>query len=207
MGIGFYQLKSIQMKNGKKLLINSYMLIQNSLPTKSWLQKLYRKCYQIKDMKRYLEKVNNKERNEIKLLTNAPQNIVDQVLSENLNEFDVIDNNTIVLYPQKITDPEITANVLRKYIPGMDGVSSSYLTGENRYEVIAENVPPEIANKIREAQLTGVGFDDDKMGTININNTLFYVLDAKQTNGDSSDSYQLSKDEFWKVKGSFKRLE
>ncbi len=153
-----------------------------------------------------LEKVNNKTIDEFRLLSNAPQSIIDDILSENLDEFDVIEGDTIVLYPQKIKDKEVTSSIIKKYMPGMSEKGDLNLTGENRYEVIAENATPEIASKLKDADLAGVGFEDDRMGTINKDGAL-YILAVKQTSGGTPDSYQLSEDEFLKVKGSFKLLE
>ncbi len=95
-----------------------------------------------------LDKVSRETREQILLDDNLPQELLDDIAGRGLKGIEV-ENGSLYAYPGKIYDTRYTARMLSDELSIPAPRLEKILLGENRYEVIAKKVDPEMSRKIR----------------------------------------------------------
>ncbi len=96
-----------------------------------------------------LDKVSKETREQILLENSLPQELLNDIAGRGLKGIEV-KNGNLYAYPGKIYDTRYTARMLSDDLRIPAPRLEKILLGENRYEVIARKVDPEMSRKIRD---------------------------------------------------------
>ncbi len=119
-----------------------------------------------------LKKIGRDTREEILLADNLPQEFLDAISAKNINGIE-IRGAKLYGYPQKIYNKRKTAQALSDYLQIPWPRLEQILIGENRYEIIAGKVDPEVSRILRETiqqdkeqnpdapNYSGIGFTEE----------------------------------------------